>query len=70
MKLFQQVIADGETGSPPVEQHKYYLKGIGAHDVDHLPLRRRVGKTIYGGLEMALAWFVHCKDIFSLNWVN
>ena len=60
MKLYD-VISDGE-GSEP-EQHKLYFEGIGAYEVDHLPLPTRVGKVIYSEFEMALAWFVLRKKM-------
>ena len=59
MKLYD-VMSDGE-GSE-LKQRKLYFEGLGAHEGDDLPRLSRVGKVIYSGLEMALAWFVLRKE--------
>ena len=56
MKLYDKVMARNG-GDSELEQHKYYLKGIGVHDVDHLSLRELAGNVVYSGLEKTLAWF-------------
>jgi uncharacterized protein (DUF2235 family) len=64
MKL-HDAISDGE-GSE-VEQRKQYFEGIGAYEVDQLPLPSRVGRAIYRRFEKALAWFVLRKYLFRFT---
>ena len=62
MKLYDNVVAERQEDSE-LEQHKYYLKGIGAYDADNLSFLERAGNTVYSKLEMALAWFVLRKHL-------
>ena len=54
--MLYDVISDGE-GSK-LKQRKQRFEGIGAYELDHLPLPSRVGKVIYSGFEKAFARFV------------
>ena len=68
-KLYEKAIDRSLEGSE-LQQHRYYLVGIGTHDREHLPLLERVGKNVYSGLEMSLAWFVLGKLLFHHNWTD
>ena len=63
MKLYDSVMDERREDSK-LKQRKYYLKGIGAYDVDHLSPLERAGNTVYSGLEMAFAWSVLCERQF------
>ena len=63
LKLFRNVMAQSREDSE-LEQHKYYLKGIGVYDVDHLSPLERAGNTVYREFEKALAWFVLHRHLF------
>ena len=54
VKLYDSVMDERREDSK-LKQRKYYLKGIGACDVDHLSPLERAGKAVYSGLEMAFA---------------
>lgn len=58
LKLYERVVDGSLVEGSRVEQHKYYLKGIGAYDVDHLPVRKRAANAAYCLLENGFAWFV------------
>ena len=63
VKLYDNVMAARGEDSE-LEQRKYYLKGIGAYDVDHLSCLEWAGNAVYSGFEKLLAWFVLRKPLF------
>ena len=63
MKLYDNVVTVRPENSE-LEQWKYYLKGIGAYDIDHLSSLEHVGNTIYSRFKIALVWFMLHKHLF------
>ncbi|KAF8552285.1 hypothetical protein OG21DRAFT_1535523 [Imleria badia] len=53
----------------PVEQHIFYLEGIGAYEVDGLSLSSRMGKAIYSGLQVAFARNVEQNVQKAYRWL-
>ena len=45
-------------GDSNLEQHKHYVKGIGAYDAGRLSILGRAERTVRGLLEQGLAWCV------------
>ena len=68
-KLYEKVIDRSLEGSG-LEQHRYYLVGIGAYDLEHLPPLERTGIAVYRGLELSLAWFVLGKCLLHHSWTD
>ena len=66
MKVYNEV-TKGNPGFPALEQRKYYVKGIGAYEVDRLPVHKRARRVVRSVFEQALAWFVFRKLMFVIN---
>ena len=68
-KLYEKVMDRSIEGSE-LQQHRYYLVGMGVHDLERLPLLERAGKVVQSNLEMSLAWFVLGKLLLYHSWTD
>ena len=66
MKVYSEVTS-GNPDFPAPEQYKHYVEGIGAYEVDRLPVHERAGRVVRSVFEQALAWFVFRKLMFVIN---